>query len=327
MIHNINLKRISKIAMLSVFMMVMFFSVWTTIYAVEEYTVLAPLPGTTDVKDCKVNCKTTLGTYLPGLFNFSIGVAAVMAFAVITYGGIMYMTSDAITGKSQGREYIENALWGLLLIIGAWIILYTINPKILDFTFTIDKPNVGTYSSTVTPGGVASGSSVGCNDPATCRYSYVNNGVTILFKDCLNCVYATAATMDGLNIKVTNISVNGRAQETMMNGVLEQNLVYTQHEPGTPAFQVTETWPPTVNHAEQGQYDGTSVDVSLSTQSNSSPSDINKFITNAAKHGLRAQYEVGTEPERQYYLENGVSSSGIRTVPYITGPHFSIYMN
>lgn len=135
MIQIINFKNISKIIALSAVMLVMVLTLWTTAYAIPDYTVLAPLPGT--VNDGNT---TNLGKYLPGLFNFSIGLAAFAAFVMITFGGILYMTTDAINNKSQGREYIENALWGLLLVISAWIILYTINPKILNFNLDTPTP-------------------------------------------------------------------------------------------------------------------------------------------------------------------------------------------
>jgi hypothetical protein len=92
----------------------------------QKYTVLAPLPGTTID-----GSKTDLATYLPGLIRWSIGLAAAMAVVMITFGGIMYATTDAIYEKEDGKKYIEDALWGLILVIGAWVILNTINPQIL----------------------------------------------------------------------------------------------------------------------------------------------------------------------------------------------------
>lgn len=114
----------------------------------SDYAVLAPLPGIGEN-----GAKTSLSSYLPAIFNLAIGIAAVLAFVMITFGGIMYATSDAITGKAQGREYLENAIWGLLLVIGAWVILNTINPKILDFKLTLTTPNVASNTSPGLSGG------------------------------------------------------------------------------------------------------------------------------------------------------------------------------
>lgn len=109
----------------------------------SDYTVLAPLPG--------VGATTNITSYIPAAFNLAIGVSAVLAFVMITFGGIMYATSDAITGKSQGREYATNAIYGLLLVLGAYAILNTINPQILSFNLDIPVPqNVPATTPTVT---------------------------------------------------------------------------------------------------------------------------------------------------------------------------------
>ncbi|KND47986.1 MAG: hypothetical protein AB201_00065 [Parcubacteria bacterium C7867-006] len=121
-----------------------------TAYALDDYTVLTPLPGT--VSSCTGNnCTTNIDTYLPGMFNLMVGVAAGLAFIMITLGGITYATSDALSGKSQGREWVTNAIVGLLLVIGAYVILYTINPKILEFKIDITEPII-TPAQIVTAG-------------------------------------------------------------------------------------------------------------------------------------------------------------------------------
>ena len=121
----------------------MLFLLFATVYAQQpEYITLEPsLPG--------VGASTNLTEYIPSMFILSIGIAAVMAFVMITFGGIMYMTSDAISGKTNGKKYVTDALLGLLLVIGAYVILNTINPKILTINLTIPQPVVfGTLPST-----------------------------------------------------------------------------------------------------------------------------------------------------------------------------------
>ena len=127
------------------------------VLAVDEYTVLAPLPGTTDCGDNIADpgydpgtfeCKTTLEKYLPGLFNLLIGLAAVFAVLMIVIGGIQYMSSDALSGKEDGKTRIWNAVKGLVLVIGAWLILYTVNPNLLNLNL-----NVAPVTITPPPGG------------------------------------------------------------------------------------------------------------------------------------------------------------------------------
>ncbi len=125
-------KIILKIGILAILTMIIFpviqISAQTT-----SYVPLAPLPGTLPVGTGETN----LQTYLPGLFNLLIGLAAVAAVLNIVIGGFQYMSSDAIQGKSAGKERIKNAILSLVLIIAAWLILYTINPNLLNLNLNI----------------------------------------------------------------------------------------------------------------------------------------------------------------------------------------------
>ena len=108
----------------------------------DEYTTLAPLPGTT--QDCvtdsdgKINCTTDIQTYIPGIFKLAIGIASVLAVLMIIIGGVEYITTDAIQGKSDGKARIQNALLGLVLVLVSWILLYTINPKLTVFNLNVE---------------------------------------------------------------------------------------------------------------------------------------------------------------------------------------------
>ncbi len=159
--------------------LIMLFSAAQTIYALGEYAPLVPLPCTTVLRadgtpDCTQTGQTTnFKTYLPGLVNWSMGVAAVMAFATITFGGILYATSDSIAGTSKGREYVENAIWGLLLVISAWIILNTINPQILNFDLSIPRVNIASTTAEGA-GGAAPGIATDLGPSITVKDSTVN---------------------------------------------------------------------------------------------------------------------------------------------------------
>src|SRR3990167_9155313 len=109
----------------------------------DEYTPLAPLPGTTNEEG-----KTDIQTYIPGIFKLAIGIASVLAVLMIIIGGVEYITTDAIQGKSDGKERIRNALWGLVLVLVSWILLYTINPKLTVFNLNIEKSTSVTEEDT-----------------------------------------------------------------------------------------------------------------------------------------------------------------------------------
>ncbi len=76
---------------------------------------------------------TSVEGLLQGLFQLSISIGAILAVVMIAVGGIEYMGSDAISSKSAGRERMFNAVLGLVLILGTYVILNTLNPNLLSF--------------------------------------------------------------------------------------------------------------------------------------------------------------------------------------------------
>ena len=91
--------------------------------AAGTYRLLAPVGGLTEC--------LTLTQYLSGVFLITIGIAGVLAVVMIVICGIKMMMSGSVSGKSAAKECITNAIFGLLIALGAWAILYTINPDLL----------------------------------------------------------------------------------------------------------------------------------------------------------------------------------------------------
>src|SRR3989344_2553730 len=113
-----------------------FIQAQTTAPALTEYQLLEPLPFSSGTLTEKV----TAVSYIPGLFRLMIAIAGVLAVIRLIYAGIMYMSTDAFSGKSEAKGIIEDALWGLLLAIGAWIIVATVLPTsggVFNFNLTI----------------------------------------------------------------------------------------------------------------------------------------------------------------------------------------------
>ena len=92
----------------------------------SEYSTepLAPLPGFTG--------SPTLGQWLESLFTILIVVAGILSLIMIIVGGMTYITSESFGDKGKGKTYIINAITGLVLALGAWVILNTINPDLAE---------------------------------------------------------------------------------------------------------------------------------------------------------------------------------------------------
>ena len=106
------------------------------------YIPLAPLPNLSN-STCKdetgatVPCVDTavpcaLATYLNIMIKIIMGIAAVLAMIMVTMGGIQYMTTELISSKESAKDSISHAILGLLIALGAYILLNTINPQLLN---------------------------------------------------------------------------------------------------------------------------------------------------------------------------------------------------
>jgi len=113
-----------------------------------SYTLLEPLPCYDSLKNGApdVNCVngqvTTIDvkSYVQYMFNLLIAVSAVAAIFMIVFGGFIYMTSDSLNGKSDGKEKIQHAVEGLLMVLCSYLILRTINPQFVNIPNTLVAP-------------------------------------------------------------------------------------------------------------------------------------------------------------------------------------------
>ncbi|MBP6912006.1 MAG: hypothetical protein KBB88_02295 [Candidatus Pacebacteria bacterium] len=115
-----------------------------------SYTLLAPLPikgaesGTISIgsNDGPNGPNFDFGDYINGLLTFAIGIAGALAVVMIVVGGIQYMSTDNFGEKMEGKGRIMNAVGGMLLLIGAYMILNTLNPNLIDFNFKINQVTI-----------------------------------------------------------------------------------------------------------------------------------------------------------------------------------------
>lgn len=85
-----------------------------------------------------------IGEYIKKLYETAIGVGGIAAVAVIVFGAIYITLSGSSPQRRQeGRSYIIAAIWGIVLLLGAYIILNTINPQLV----TLSPPGGETLTS------------------------------------------------------------------------------------------------------------------------------------------------------------------------------------
>lgn len=263
---------------------------------------------------------TTLTQYLATIYDMSIGVAAILAVIMIVVAGFQYTASAGNeTSISNARKRIQNAVLGLLLVLGAYVFLYTLNPAFVQNVFCIPpiESNQGLG---------------GCGEENAPRS-------TVLLPEtpsgCPTCVsvggtgiLAKTPNRNGCEITVAT-PTNGSCQvaESILDNLIQM------HENLTSAginYEVTELWPPTRTHANSCHRRGTCVD--LAVRSTQTATNIRDAFIAIQEAGLRPQYEVQNEARKTVLLNSGVfsgifSEDSIIVVPWATGEHFSVYSN
>jgi hypothetical protein len=109
--------------------------------AQDKYTLLEPLPcipGTGNI--CTASSTITeisLDTYIGYIFKFAIAISAFLAVIMIIVGGFEIMLSEAIPAKMEGKQRVYNALIGLLMVLSSYLILRTIDPRLVEINTSI----------------------------------------------------------------------------------------------------------------------------------------------------------------------------------------------
>jgi hypothetical protein len=101
------------------------------------------VPGVTHVvKDPKTGEKfyavRDLSCWLANFYKYFAGAIAIIAVVMMIYGGIKYVTSFGNPSRITGaKDTMVSAIIGLVLTLGTFIFLYTINPKIVTLSLPL----------------------------------------------------------------------------------------------------------------------------------------------------------------------------------------------
>jgi len=71
-----------------------------------------------------------IGDYIAAVYKYLLGFAVAIAIIMIMIGGLQYAIGGTTGNLKDGQERIKNAVLGLILLFSAYLILYTINPKL-----------------------------------------------------------------------------------------------------------------------------------------------------------------------------------------------------
>lgn len=128
----------------------------------QGFVPLAPIPGLTQGVTAN---SAGLATFFNNLYKYIIGLAAILAVIEIIWGGLEYSTQDSVSKKSDGKERIYQAIFGLVLVLSPVLVFSIINPSILNLSLNL--PKLDTVSGSPTGAGSGSGPGTTVTDPAT----------------------------------------------------------------------------------------------------------------------------------------------------------------
>ncbi len=87
-----------------------------------------------------------LALYIGTLYKYLVGIAGILAAAMIVYGGLKWMLAAGNAGKiGEAKESIGSAVIGLLLALFSYLLLWTINPQLVNLK-TVDIETVAKIS-------------------------------------------------------------------------------------------------------------------------------------------------------------------------------------
>ena len=133
----------------------------------QGFVPLAAIPGLTDIDTTATN--TDLAVFFNNLYKYLIGLAAVLAVIEIVWGGLQISTQDSISKQGEGKERIQQAIIGLILVLSPVLVFSIINPSILNLSLNLPPIDLTVPQ---TPQASTQPDQYGCTSDATCTTGY-----------------------------------------------------------------------------------------------------------------------------------------------------------
>lgn len=99
-----------------------------------SFTDVDKLTQTTDETGATYMYFPFLGEYLAAIYKYAIAVMGIIAVIMIIVGGVVWITSGGIPERvNQAKTIIVRSVVGMILAVGSYTLLYTINPELVQF--------------------------------------------------------------------------------------------------------------------------------------------------------------------------------------------------
>lgn len=92
---------------------------------------------------------STYPEFIASFYRFSIPMSILIAVVLIMIGGVIWITSAGDQGRiAKAREFIINPIIGIVILMGAYVILALINPNLVNLS-AVAPPEIGKYGACI----------------------------------------------------------------------------------------------------------------------------------------------------------------------------------
>lgn len=176
------------------------------------------------------------------IFNWGVAIVIALSILFTIIGAVQYMTTDAIQGKTEGKDKMQAAIGGLILALVSWLILFSINQNILSSNFLLQLRNSGSVnnqsSSATTGNNQSSSSQTGGSSSQSSGQQTITNREAESFFSTKNVVLANGASAEGMKASTANIvgsigeEIGDEENPLVLSSGTESSTTANQNNPG-----------------------------------------------------------------------------------------------
>lgn len=301
----------------------------------RSYRLLAPFPGLSVLLDpdlCQeqVNqgkavfggsCDDQVSAFINLILKILIGAAAVLLVLRIMFEGYKYIVSDIPRLKTNAKSGLWDAVLGLVLALSSFLILNTLNPKLLENTIKAERLEIGIEEALEYEAvEITSSGTIMKVGKVNYKSTYKNNEV------CLDLAARAGKIPPCGKIETISVQANGKYVEKLFSEKLKTlgSNIKTEGLNMT----VTEAMPSSRNHKNECHKNGRCIDIDFIGNQKPDASIINSFIKITNRLGMCAIWEATPTEGKSYY--NSLEGKVLRmekwaNVQHAQGAHFSLY--
>jgi hypothetical protein len=311
---------------------------------IRSYRLLAPFPGLSELLDpdlcaelrsenklkdgqiCDVN------EFLNYILKILIAITAVFLIVKIIMVGIKYMITDIANVKASAKSELMGAVTGLLIALTSYLILNTINPKLVNNSVGLGSVEVGVMEEFLEGEGFStiSGKTIKITKSKVTYAKQYSN---------VDACAGRGGTNSNPNLSTCvnySLDIARSAQGKYVEKEFAQKLLTFQQtlKVKNIPWKISEAWPASRVHKAVCHQIGVCIDMNHTsgwgkTDSNQNPSvqQVKTVIETAANLGMCAQYEILNNSS----LNNQLVAAGLgKNVIYFNGKwisanHYSLY--